>query len=127
MRFLERDVKFEPCKSRKKGGQRRDKTLTACRATHIPAGIQAKESWSYYHKSKKASLISLQKKVAEHFMRIVAAKRKEAWAKRIKETRTIRTYDFKRNTVTDHRTGKTACLKDFLRGGKLSDLQPKSQ
>ena len=37
-------------------------------------------------------------------------KRREA----IKNNGTIRTYNFQRNTVKDHRTGKTADLKNLL-------------
>lgn len=52
-----------------------------------------------------------------------AAKRKARRDHAIHNEIRIRTYDFSRGVVTDHRTGKTASLKDILIKGLLDKLR----
>ena len=53
-----------------------------------------------------------------------ASKKKATRDKKVRDgVPTIRTYDKKRNLVTDHRTGKTASWKDIMVKGKLDKLR----
>ena len=99
------------------GGQHKNKVETCAVITHVPSGLQEKcEETRYKNKNielahkrlvKRLQKIALDKKMEE-----LNEKRREA----IKNNGTIRTYNFQRGTVKNHRTGKTANLKKVLDG-----------
>jgi protein subunit release factor A len=49
--------------------------------------------------------------------------RKARWRQAISERNVVRTYNFKRNEVKDHRTGETANLQAVLEGGDIDLLK----
>lgn len=51
------------------------------------------------------------------------AKKKERRDEKIKNEERIRTYDYSRGMVTDHRSGKKASLKDIIIKGLLDKLR----
>lgn len=117
------DLKIETMRGTGPGGQHRNKTDSACRITHIPTGISAYADERSQSHSKKVAMKELENKIIQH---IEARKNKEKKEKRdyaIHNTETIRTYDFKSGIVKDHRTGKTASLKEVLFKGNLDELK----
>jgi peptide chain release factor 1 len=99
------------------GGQHKNKVETCAIVTHVPSGLQEKcEETRYKNKNietaYKRLVKRLQKIALDLKMEELNEKRKEA----IKKNGTIRTYNFQRGTVKDHRTGKTANLKKVLDG-----------
>lgn len=60
-----------------------------------------------------SKLVALEKKSQHESLNNI---RKEAIWDESKGSNTIRTYNFIRQEVKDHRSGKTASLKDFLNG-----------
>ena len=99
------------------GGQHKNKVETCVVITHLATGLQEKcedqrsraqnEKIAFERLTKRLKQIVIDKKLEE-----LNDKRKEA----LEKNGTIRTYNFQRNTVKDHRTGKTANLKKVLDG-----------
>lgn len=99
------------------GGQHKNKVETCAVITHVQSGLSEKcEETRYKNKNietaYKRLVKRLQKIAYDEKMEQLNEKRREA----IKKNGTIRTYNYQRNTVKDHRTGKTANLKKVLDG-----------
>ena len=92
-------------------------------ATHEPTGIEARVDGRKQHQNKKQAIRQLEESVAEHFNAQNAAKKKSRRDYAIHNETRIRTYDFSRGIVTDHRTGKKASIKDILGKGLLDKLK----
>lgn len=119
-----KDLRIEVVRGTGPGGQNKNKRETACRITHIPTGIQA---YSQDQRTKESNMRSAMKELER---RIQGAKdeakaeiKKNRRDKAIHETRTIRTYDYSRGIVTDHRTGKTGTIKEILKKGNIDKLR----
>ena len=117
------EVRFEIAKGQGPGGQHRNKTFSTVKAIHIETGIHVTVDGRDQHKNKRDALKLLEARIKEHKASIAAAKKKARRDTAIKETETIRTYDFKRRQVLDHRTGKTADLKQVLDKGRIDLLR----
>jgi|SRR5581483_6603836 len=111
-----KDLVVETFRAGGPGGQHQNKTETGVRVTHPPSGAvgEARDSRSQADNKKAA------------FLRMTEDPKFQLWIKgeqidheQIKET--IRTYNFNRNEVKDHRTGKKADLARIL-DGHLEDL-----
>jgi protein subunit release factor A len=123
MSIPSKDISFEYTKGKGPGGQHRNKTCSAVRAKHIPTGITAYVDGRDQHKNKRAAIKMLEKRVAQAKREVNAAKKKADRDHKIHNTETIRTYDYSRGEVKDHRTGKKASLKNILDKGKLDLLR----
>ena len=75
------------------------------------------------HQNKRASLKQLDIEVTKYYDTLKAAKVKAKRDHAIHNETRIRTYDFSRGIVTDHRTGKKASIKDILGKGLLDKLK----
>jgi protein subunit release factor A len=62
-------------------------------------------------------------RVRESAAKRVARQRKARRDYAIRNEERVRTYDYSRNLVTDHRTGKTAPIKEILEKAKLEKLR----
>lgn len=118
-----KDLKIEYMRGTGKGGQHKNKTDSCVRITHKPTGISAIVDGRNQHQNKKAALKELEKKLEKAKSEKTEEKKKAERDRKIKEHKTIRTYDFNRGVVKDHRTGKTASLKNILEKGKLDLLK----
>lgn len=113
------DLRFEYMRGTGPGGQHRNKTDSACRVTHIPTGISAYADERSQHTSKRKALQELKSRLRSIQQEKKAAEKKARRDHAIHNTERIRTYDLGRGVVTDHRTGKTASVKNVLEKGKI--------
>jgi peptide chain release factor 1 len=123
MSIPNQDISFEYTKGKGPGGQHRNKTCSAVRATHKPTGLSAYVDGRDQHKNKRQAIKELEKRLAQKKREHLAAEKKAIRDHKIHNTETVRTYDFSRGVVKDHRTKKTASLKNILIKGKLDLLQ----
>lgn len=118
-----KDLKIEYMRGTGPGGQHRNKTDSACRITHIPTGISAYADERSQHHSRKKAMAELEQRIRQAKLDKQAEAKKTRRDHAIHNTERIRTYDFSRGVVTDHRTGKTASLKNILEKGRLDLLR----
>jgi len=117
-----KDIKIEFLKGQGPGGQRKNKVETACRVTHIPTGIQAYVDSRSQLQSKKLALKELETRLDEYARELKAKARKANRDKKIHERDIIRTYNYSRGEVKDHRTKKTASIKEVMKKGRIDLL-----
>ena len=113
------DLKIETMRGQGPGGQHRNKTDSACRITHIPTGISAYCDERSQQSSKRKAMKELENRLRNRKAEKQAETKKAIRDHAIHNTKTIRTYDFKNQTVKDHRTKKTARLDDVLFKGRI--------
>ena len=123
MRLNKKDIKIERTKGQGPGGQHRNKTESMIKAIHIPTGISVSIDGRNQHSNKRKALKELEVRVNEHFQQIKADDKKAHRDKKIKERNIIRTYNFKTQVVKDHRTGKTASIKNVVGKGRIDLLR----
>ena len=116
------DIKIETMRGTGPGGQRKNKTESCVRLTHIPTGIQVTIDSRKQSESKRQARKILEARVKQAALDEKAVARKARRDAAIKDGPVIRTYDYKRKVVKDHRTGKTASLKEVL-DGHLDELR----
>lgn len=120
-----KDLKIEYFKAPGPGGQRKNKVETACRITHIPSGIVVSINTRSQVQSRKKALKEIENRLQKVKDEEKAAAKKAARDEKVKnEGKYVRTYDFKRQEVRDHRTGKRADLKKVLYEGMFDLLHP---
>lgn len=124
MKINKKDIKIETMRGQGSGGQHKNKTDSCVRVTHIPTGIQVTIDGRKQGQNKKEALKILEERIEAQKEKQKAVLKKAKRDKAIKDPRYIRTYDFKRQKVTDHRTGKTADLKKVLKEGMFELLHP---
>jgi peptide chain release factor 1 len=118
-----KDLKIEYMRGTGPGGQHRNKTDSACRITHIPTGVSAYADERSQHHSKKKAMAELEQRLKDIKAEKKAAEKKAKRDHAIHNTERIRTYDFKKGIVTDHRTGKKASLKEVMEKGRIDLLR----
>lgn len=101
------------------GGQHRNKTESCVVMRHLPTGIQAKSALKSQHQNRQIAREVLEARVAEHYQQqrtaaeIADRRNKVGSGMRGDKIRTYREQD---DRVSDHRTGRTARLRDVLAG-----------
>ena len=123
MKIDKSQLKIEYMRGTGPGGQHKNKTDSACRITHIPTGISSYVDERCQRHSYKLALKNLKDKLIQARKDKMALKKKNRRDTVIHERNIIRTYNYSRGTVTDHRTGKTASIKNILNKGKIDLLK----
>lgn len=99
------------------GGQHKNKVETCATVTHIPSGLQEKCEET---RSKIKNIETAYNRLLKRLQKIALAEKMEQLNERrreaIKSNGVIRTYNYKQNTVKDHRTGEVANLKKVMDG-----------
>ena len=102
------------------GGQHRNKTDTAVRMVHRPTGLTSYADGRSQSTNKDAAASILSAKIEQRQQNAEEEKYNAARRKQVgnrQRSNKIRTYNFLRNEVIDHRTGKKSKnLKEFLKG-----------
>ena len=117
---LDSDLKIEWYSGTGAGGQHRNKHQNSCRITHIPTGLVVTAQTRSRENSLAQAMATVTAKLGE-------AKRNDAHSDMasIKQKQMgsgmrgdkMRTYRFQEDSVTDHKSGKTATCKEVMRGG----------
>jgi protein subunit release factor A len=123
MNIEKKDLKIEYSRGRGHGGQRRDKVFTCVKMTHLPTGIVVTHDGRNREHNRQMALRELKNRIKEQEKKKRAKKKKKHRDFKIHNTPIIRTYDFKKQIVKDHRSGKTAPLKAVLEKGNLDLLR----
>lgn len=104
------DLKFDFFRASGPGGQHVNRRSTAVRATHKPTGIVASsQSERSQHQNKKNALDILRAKISERKQSRKKAKlsgKRKSQIGKAKRAEKIRTYNFHKDRITDHRIGK---------------------
>jgi peptide chain release factor 1 len=124
LNIKKKDLQWETMRGRGAGGQHKNKTDSCVRVTHIPTGTQVTIDGRKQGRNKKRALYILKQKLVEAKTNEKAEEKKGRRDRVIHERNIVRTYDFSRGVVKDHRTGKTASLKQVLEKGRLDLLHP---
>ena len=99
------------------GGQHKNRVQTAVSITHIPTGLQEKcEETRSQHRNKNLAMERLVKRIDDEKQRLKEEKINDFRKEQIKDKKSLRTYNYPRNQVTDHRTGKKANLEKVMKG-----------
>lgn len=115
--FNKKDYKVEYTRGTGAGGQHKNKVETCVTIIHLPTGMKERcQDTRYKKKNYDMALERLNKRIEESANLKKHNKLNEERIKSIESAGVIRTYNFQRNEVKDHRTGKTADLKKFLDG-----------
>lgn len=124
MRIESKYLEIRWTKGKGPGGQHKNKVETCCVMTHRPTNLTVTVDGRSRSQNEKQARKLLEEKIKDLHRDKLVAKRKARRDKVIHDNTRIRTYDFTKNLVIDHRTGKTASLKHVLIKGQLDRLQP---
>lgn len=105
------------------GGQNRNKVESACRITDHASGIAAYADCRTREASYRMALAELDKRIAQAKADVQAKARKDRRDVAIHDHTVVRTYNFSRGLVKDHRSGKEATVKEILGKGRLELLR----
>lgn len=124
MNINKKDLKIETMRGTGPGGQHKNKTDSAVRITHIPTGINSYADERSQKHSKRKAIKDLKKKIQNRLKEVNAKNKKSRRDKIIKPGACpiIRTYNYSKGIVIDHKTNKVASLKSILFKGKLDKL-----
>lgn len=119
----DRDLSIRWTKGTGPGGQNKNKLETCCVLTHKPTGETVTVDGRKRSQNLKRAKAIMKRRLVTLVEEERARKRKARRDEAIHNSERIRTYDFSRNLVTDHRTGKKASIKDILEKGKIDKLR----
>lgn len=118
-----KDIKMESMRSSGKGGQHVNTTDSACRLTHLPTGtsVKCQEERSLEQNRRKAMEYLKSALYNQQYESELAAvsKARKSQIGNMNRNEKIRSYNFNRNQITDHRISEirqVANLTQFLRG-----------
>ena len=101
------------------GGQHRNKKATTVRITHLETGLQVTVGGRSRAQNKRQALKEIQALLEQKALEEAKEDRQKERDRRIRESETIRTYDFKRQVVKDHRTKREEPLDRILNKGEI--------
>ena len=110
------DFKITTTRGSGPGGQHKNKVETCVIITHLPTGFTERcQDTRSQAQNKSIAMQRLEIRIDAHDTAI-REERLNQWREASKAQGVIRTYNYARNQVKDHRTGKSANLKKVLNG-----------
>lgn len=122
-KIRKQDIKFETMRGSGPGGQHKNKTDSCVRATHIPTGLVVTIDGRKQGQNKREAVRALQVLLDQRKFDRHMERKKAHRDKAIQERNIIRTYHYPRNQVKDHRSGKTASIKQVVDKGRIDLLR----
>lgn len=117
---LPEDLKVEWFSGTGAGGQHRNKHQNSCRITHLPTGLVVAAQTRSRESSQAQALATLTSRLDEAARNdahtAMASVKQKQMGTGMRGDK-MRTYRFQEDSVTDHKTGKTATCKEVMRGG----------
>jgi len=123
MKIPKKDLKIETLRGKGPGGQHKNKTDSMVRITHIPTGTVVTIDGRNQHQNKRQAMEELERRLVEQKQEAKAEQKKANRDSKIHDRTIVRTYDYNRGVVKDHRTKKTAPIKEIMDKGKLDKLK----
>ena len=112
-----KDFKITYTRGTGPGGQHKNKVETCVVITHIPTGMQEKcEDTRSKIRNEKIAMERLLRRIEDEKKKLLDEKKNEHRRQQIENKSTKRTYNYARNEVVDHETGKRANLKKVMDG-----------
>jgi len=113
----DKDLHIRYTKGTGPGGQHKNKVETCVIVTHIPTGFQVRcQDTRSKIKNLEIAKERLEEKIKREEEKILQDKKNSRRKHLIKNPKVVRTYNYARNEVYDHRTGKKYNLKKFMDG-----------
>ena len=121
------DIRIDTRRSSGKGGQHANTTDSAVRAVHLPSGLAvAVRSGRSQHRNRALAVAELSKRIREAGEGAEARRRSQERRGQVgggDRSEKIRTYNFSRGVVADHRSGKRVNdVAAVMRGERLGEL-----
>jgi peptide chain release factor 1 len=114
---MEKEFKITYTKGTGPGGQHKNKVETCVVIKHLPTGMTEKcEDTRSKIRNEKIAMERLLRRIEDENRRLLDEKKNDHRKEQIKNKKTKRTYNYPRNEVIDHETGKRANLKKVLDG-----------
>jgi len=99
------------------GGQHKNKVETCVTVTHTPTGLKVRcQDTRSKTQNLKLAKVRLSEKIVKFEQDKLQEHKRERRNELIKNSKVVRTYNYSRNEVYDHRTKTKHDLKKFLRG-----------
>ncbi|MCF8299092.1 MAG: PCRF domain-containing protein [Saprospiraceae bacterium] len=120
------DLFIEPVNLFSKGGQHANRTLSGCRMTHIPTGLQTTINGRDFHANQRKARQILEMKVNEHENEKIQnahGKNRKAQMGGGSRSGKTRTYNYLNDRVVDHNLGtKLNNVKAIMEKGQFEKL-----
>ena len=99
------------------GGQHKNKVETCVTVTHTPTGLSVRcQDTRSKAQNLKLAKVRLSQKIVKFEQDKLQLQKNEKRLELIKNQKVVRTYNYSRNEVYDHRTKSKHDLKKFMRG-----------
>lgn len=96
------------------GGQHRNRTQNCCEVIHLPTGFKVTGQNSRSRTENKRQAIEGIEAQLKQMAKTETLEKVNYLREKAASNGRVRTYDFKQGLVTDHRSGKTAEIGQFL-------------
>jgi len=120
VQLLDEDLNIEAVNLKSKGGQHANRTMSGCRITHRPTGLQAVVNSRNYHANERRAREILSERLESYYREKLDRKKSVDRQSQMgggSRGDKIRTYNFLQSRVSDHRLGtKTGNIKAVMRG-----------
>lgn len=114
---MDKDFNIRVTRGHGPGGQHKNKVETCVIVTHVPTGLQEKcQDTRYKSRNLKIAKERLDKKIVQKYREQIQEAKNKRRKELIRNHSVIRTYDYNKNEVRDHRTRVKHDLRKFMKG-----------
>ena len=120
--FEKSEIKIEYKRGSGPGGQKKNKTASACRITHLATGVSGYADERSQSHSRKAAMQALTDKLDAKAKGASDAAKKADWGRKIREAVRVRTYHQCDGYVLDHATRIRNKFADVVSKGDIQEF-----